>query len=153
MDYKKTKDSTISLKAKIKGFEIMARDLMKQVRKHSGDERALLRCKKKILGDETRYHLAAYALLRNVPFYVVENTTSENYCPLSAKRVLSILLHHEPFRFVENRCKPWSVEEVNERLSVKSPVIDNAILEWQNSLNDRVAGMNSLLVSENAQER
>lgn len=121
-NYKKISLSTLTLKAKICGFQHISKALRQQAQRMHGVDRHRLHIKKNELGRSTRHHLAAYALMRGIRFARVETKCHEsNY--LDPKTVLNILLEHEPWRTVEYQNTyggkmrgRWNLEAVKDLL-------------------------------------
>lgn len=121
-NYTKTRLSILALKAKICGFQHISKALRKQACATSGPKRHLLKEKKNELGRTTRHHLAAYALMRGIPFSRLEVRCQEgNY--LDPNKVLQILLEHEPYRTIEYNSREgvrtrsrWNIEAVRDLL-------------------------------------
>jgi len=128
--YEKKSIGLISLKAKIKGYEAVAKSILREARNVTGERRASLKFKKNAIGDICRHHLAAYAVIRGVPLVHVEKKCREGNC-LKGDLFLSILLEHEPFRRIktENGCRylKWSMDDVNELLTHADDVRKNEV--------------------------
>lgn len=120
--YKNKNVGLISLKAKIRGFEMISKAILKESKKTSGRQRHNLHLTKYQLGRKCREHLAAYALIRNIPFNKVEQSCREgNY--LNASNVLSLIIEHGRFivTILETggvQGRPWKLEDVQMRLLV-----------------------------------
>lgn len=121
--YEKKSVGHISLKAKIKGFEAIAKSILKQARVVDGQRRANLKLKKNQVGYECRHHLAAYALMRGLPFSMVESKCKDgNY--LRASKVMKILEEHSPYQRISipnamggtTRLTKWTIEAVKDKL-------------------------------------
>lgn len=118
-NYSKTTLGTLSLKAKICGFQHISKSLRKQAHSVNGDSKYCLKAKKNGLGQDARHHLAAYALMRDVKFSKLEHHCQEgNY--LNPTKVLNILLEHEPHRVVKTekgwKTDRWTIDKVRNLL-------------------------------------
>ncbi len=114
--YEKQSIGLISLKAKIRGLELVSKTISLEALKASGDRRSIVKLKKRNLGVITRHHLAAYALIRKLPFSKVESRCREgNY--LDPNRIFKIIEEHAPFA-------SWHDTETNRRIHRKWTIDD-----------------------------
>jgi len=119
--YEKKSAGLISLKAKIRGFEIVSKAISKEAYKKSGDRRSNIKLKKRELGQACRHYLTAYALIRNVPFSKLERKCHEgNY--LNPDKVLRIIEEHASHAYwhdvEKNRqvYRKWTIQDVKDKL-------------------------------------
>lgn len=112
----------ISLKAKIKGFELVSKAISSEALKVNGDRKSLIKLKKRQLGVETRHYLAAYALIRSFPFSGVEKKCRKGN-DVNASKILKIIEEHAPYKQFFNSEKNrslyrrWTLEDVQHCLN------------------------------------
>jgi len=96
--YKLNKQKLISLKAKIKGLAEESRKTRTLIHEAFGSKRDYLWKIKRSIGQEARYHLLAYSLLRGIPYDKIESNSNKymrNY--LDYDYLASICKHHYCF--------------------------------------------------------
>ena len=127
--YKKKSVGLISLRAKIKGFEATAKQILKEANKNSGQAKSNLKGLKGSLGYITREHLIAYALIRKIPYSKVENKNLENNQP-NAEKILKIIEEHDFYAQLDegtNRWRKWTIDDVKKRLIRETVVVEETV--------------------------
>lgn len=109
------------LRAIVRGFQLEGSSIQRAIAKAKGDKKHSLRVKKGSLGHHARYHLLAYAMLRQVPYKNAEQSTR---CPPDVDFLLKVLSAHSNLAWVVEpvngktygRWTPWTVEMVKNWL-------------------------------------
>ncbi len=120
IDYKEyekvcAKRFNLIIKAKIKGLQEESRILLSKIHKCSGDARHELRRTRKFLGDDTRHHLLAYALLRKKNYSKLERKCGSNNKP-NVKYIYDIIKHNCTY----SEAKNWSEDRIEKLISGES---------------------------------
>ena len=93
MNHKITDISNLSLKAIVCGHQHIATNLRKEAAKESGDNKWLLKHRKRQLGVRTREYLIAYGLARGVSYQKLENRCANKNEP-NAHQITTIIQQH-----------------------------------------------------------
>lgn len=103
------------LKAKIRGLEAEGRSIRAQITRSSGARKAALWQRKRDLGNHTRAHLIAYAILRNVPYEKVERNSA---CMIDVKSIYDVVVATVP-SWEQSK---WTVQRVRDYIWAPAPV-------------------------------
>lgn len=113
--YENKTSGMISLKAKIRGFELVSKAIRNEALKKSGSIRSDLKLKKRHLGSDCRHHLIAYALLRGIEFKRLERRCHDGN-DVSHEKILKIIEEHSPFGRFDNKYRRWTAADVTAKL-------------------------------------
>lgn len=80
------------LRAKVRGFHVTGTTLQSRISKATGAKKSRLWELKHRLGNQARYHLVAYGLLRGVPYDRIERCDPNN--KLNPEKLLEIMVAH-----------------------------------------------------------
>jgi hypothetical protein len=80
------------LRAKVRGFHVTGATLQSRISKATGAKKNRLWELKHRLGNQARYHLVAYGLLRGVPYHQIERCSANN--KLNPEKLLEIMVAH-----------------------------------------------------------
>lgn len=109
------------LRAKIRGFAAEGTSIQKQISSSTGLKKQSLWTRKRQLGNEQRYHLLAYGLLRGLRYKQIE-TNSKNLPDVN--QLLAVIKQHDRYRKVtqegRTRYVEWSVEAVSSLLETET---------------------------------
>lgn len=111
------KNQVITLRAKIKGLQIVGSEYQKKISLTTANKRNSLREEKRLLGEETRYHLLAYAFFRGIPYKKVERN-----CRLKprADHLMKVIKFHSDYQWIINdrlSCSGWKIETICDWLN------------------------------------
>ncbi len=87
----------LTLKAKIKGLAEESHRVRRLMRDKTGKDRSKLWDLKRWIGKEARYNLLAYALLREIPYSMIEPYSNKEYLQphnFNYSYLLQIVQHH-----------------------------------------------------------
>jgi hypothetical protein len=120
------------LRAKVRGFQVTGSTLQSRISKAKGARKSRLWELKHRLGNQARYHLVAYGLLRGVPYERIERCSTNN--KLNAEKLLEIMVAHTGI--VEMTCPDgrklmgwahYDLERVKALLDVRTPMTAAAV--------------------------
>lgn len=110
-----------SLRAKVRGFQAEGTSIQRKISTTTGLDRAALWEMKRVLGDEQRYYLLAYGLLRGLKYKQIESNARRLPDP---KRVLDVVLRHDRYRVIPTdkgtRIREWTLEDIEGLLKTES---------------------------------
>lgn len=114
------------LRAKVRGFHVTGTTLQSRISKAKGAKKSKLWELKHRLGNQARYHLVAYGLLRGVPYDRIERCDPNN--KLNPEKLLEIMVAHTGI--VEMTCQHtgrkllgWAHYDLEKVRGLITPVI------------------------------
>lgn len=113
----------LTLKAKIKGLAEESHRIRRLMRDKTGDDRFYLWNLKRSVGKEVRYHLLAYALLREIPYSKIEPNSNKDYlrqpCHFNYSYLLQIVQHHcrwnDKIKLIPRMIQDWIFADLYRR--------------------------------------
>ena len=107
------KNYKFCLIGKINGMAAEAKRTRARILKHPKKEEQLwaLDSRKRLVGEDIRHHLLAYAFMRGVPYSKLERSCRKDNKPYAAK-ILKIVLLHYPFDAIATlpKVEAWLAE-------------------------------------------